>query len=121
MKRLVSVSGELHVLMKAVAGIRALAARSIDSPDDSETLALSISSLLVLVEERLRLVDRATRDAIDPSLAWCQVNAAIPTTEGDLVLVGWSEKKQASRARREWKHARRRGRLREGETRTKNR
>jgi hypothetical protein len=68
--------------------------------------------MLVLLVERLRLVDRAVRGTIDPRLAWWPENDADLSpgdpSEEDVRLVAWSDRKLARHHRAEWKRTRRR-------------
>lgn len=73
-RKAVSLSNELHVLIRAVDGARVLADRSTDSTLDDTSVPSSIEASLVLVVERLRLLDRVVRDAVDPRLLWCDEN-----------------------------------------------
>jgi hypothetical protein len=81
-----------------------------DDPDLPEAVA----SMLVLVTERLRLIDRVVRGATDPRMAWCPENDADGSpgdpSEDDVRLEAWSDRKLARHHRRQWKRAR--GRLR---------
>jgi hypothetical protein len=119
MVRKISVSNELHVLLQAIDGIRALAERGAEGDVDNESsgdraIARAAAALLVLVRERLRLLDRVVRDVVDPALLWCADNQALPAPEPltdddhDVALKTWSDKKTARRLRRGWKAAKKR-------------
>jgi hypothetical protein len=113
-RKAVSLSGELHLLLKAVDGIRELADSLSMSSFEDGAVALSIASGLSLVKERLRLLDRAVRGTVDPWLLWCEENDAVPPLdEGaddveDVVLRSRSEKRTVRRLRKDLKRAKRR-------------
>lgn len=59
-------------------------------------------AVLVLVRERLVLLERGIRDTIDPRHLSCPENEAIedaPADDGDVLLRAWSPKKEAKRLR----------------------
>jgi hypothetical protein len=117
----VSLSGELHMLMRAVDGARDIAERLNESRFHDGNLPLSLAASLALVRERLRLLDRAVRGSVDPRLLWCPENDAVPllsdgTDDGnDVRLNTWSDDDVVRRRRREWKAALRQRRRNEGE------
>jgi hypothetical protein len=108
-KRVISISSELQLLLEGVQGVYLLNRRFIESFGMEEELPESISALLAILIERLRLMDRAVRGSIDPHVAWCVENDAArhgDPNEKDLVLPEWSEKRLARHHRAAWKRAR---------------
>jgi hypothetical protein len=65
-KKTVSLSNELRLATDAVGGVKRLVRHLLDSygGDDPEVLA-ALDTVLVVVGERLRLLDRAVRGTID--------------------------------------------------------
>jgi len=110
-KRTVSVSNELHLTMDAILGVRRLTRMWIDNCGlDIDDVPEAISALLVILVERLRLLDRVARGTVDPRLVWCPENDA-DRSPGDaadknLRLVAWSDRKLARHHRVEWQRAR---------------
>jgi len=108
-KRVISMSSELQLLIEGVGGIYALNRRFIENFGMEAELPENISSLLAILIERLRLLDRAVRGAVDPRLAWCIENDAFrhgDPGETDLVLPEFTEKQAAQHHRAHWKRAR---------------
>ncbi len=114
MRKTVSLSNELHVIMDSIRGVRSLTKQWIDSFGMDADIPQQVSALLVVLMDRIRLVDRAVRGTVDPHLVWSPENDAhdIPgdPNEEDVVLVAWSERRLARHHRAEWKRAK--GRLR---------
>jgi len=110
----VSLSGELHMLIRAIDGTRDIAERLNESMFHDGNLPLAIAANLALVRERLRMLDRAVRGAIDPRLLWCADNDATPLLSdgandgNDICLDAWSNEEAARWHRREWRAAKRR-------------
>lgn len=106
----VSLSEELHHLIRTIDGVRELAERLNESLFHDGSSPLSIASSLIMVKERLRLIDRVVRGDVDPRILWCAQNdALLPTDEGtDVVLWIRSEKEAVRRLRKELKAAKRR-------------
>ena len=113
----VSLSHELHLLLGGIDGSRILAKRvpeaSFENPKEQRELAGAVVSMLVVLAERLRLLDRVARDIVDPGLLLCPQNEALPpdTDERGIVLPCWSDKKLARKHRKAWKSAQRRYQL----------
>jgi hypothetical protein len=116
-RKAVSLSNELYHLIRTVDTVRELAQRVGESSFDEGAPTLLIASALVIVKERLRLIDRAVRGTVDPFLLWCRENDAIepiddsPDAEGeddDVLLQFWSDKKTVRRLRRDLRSAKRR-------------
>jgi hypothetical protein len=105
-KRAVSLSNEVQLVMDAVRGVHALTRKFIDSYGMETELPETISALLVVLVERLRLADRVLRGSEDPHLLWCPENDASTAREGDdHVLPAWSDKRLARHHRTELKRA----------------
>lgn len=115
-RKRISLSHELDLVMKSIAGTKQLAILLADSPPETGLLTWSVVAVLTAVEERVRLLDRAVRGTVDPLLLWCAENNAMSATdsedEADIFLVEWSDKRRARQHRRELKRARWRLRLR---------
>jgi hypothetical protein len=95
-------------------GMRILTEKWCDASFNREELprlAHALHGSLVLVRERLALLDCAVRDTLDPRYLSCKENRAFATTEGDdadVVLRSWSAKKTAAKLRQEADQAARR-------------
>jgi hypothetical protein len=117
-KRVISLSNELQLLMEGIRGVHSLTCKFIDSYGMETALPENISALLVVLIERLRLVDRVVRGTVDPRLAWSPENdsrlSPSDPREEDVLLQAWSERRLARHHRREWKRAR--ARLKEKKT-----
>lgn len=105
-ERSVSLSDELHSLFKTVEGARVLVEHVIHSPDDeprySTQVAHSVVAILVMLTERIRLLDRIVRGTIDPQVIACRQNEALPIKEGDeddVVLTAWSTRSDSTTTR----------------------
>jgi hypothetical protein len=98
-KKRISVSSELHQLALAASGLRLLASRLRDAPEDPESrdTGTAVASLLLLLTERLRLVERAVRGTIDPAVIWNRENDAEGLDEA-VTLTSW-ETNPGGRAR----------------------
>ena len=109
-RKAVSLSDELHHLIRTVDGLRELAERLNESTIHDGTLPLSIASSLVLVRERMRLIDRVVRGTVDPRILWSVENEALPSVRDgdDVILRAWSDEETVRRLRREWRSAKRR-------------
>ena len=108
-KRVISLSSELQLLLEGVRGVYLLNRRFIESFGMETELPESVSALLAILIERLRLVDRVVRGTVDPHVAWCTENDAArhgEPNEKDLVLPEWSERRLARHHRAAWKRAR---------------
>lgn len=107
----ISLSSELHLTTLAIDGVRLLTEQWKElhfTEDELPRLAHAIHSTLVLVRERLLLLDRAVRDTVDPRHLACQENAPIEEAfveDRDVVLRAWSPKKEAKRLRRDAERA----------------
>lgn len=107
-RKSVSLSSELHLVARTIDATRILTEQWKElhlNEDDLPRLARALHATLVLVRERLTLVDRAVRGTLDPRHLFCQENEALDELpgddEGDVVLRPWSPKKTAERLRRD--------------------
>lgn len=106
-RRKVSLSSEFHLLSRAMDGMQLITRQWRDGHFNQEELprlAHALHATLVLLRERLVILDFAVRDTLDPRLVFCGENQAfeeLPGDDGDVVLRSWSAKKTAERLRRE--------------------
>jgi hypothetical protein len=113
-RKAISLSGELHLLMRVTETLRRITEGLCETRFHDTELASAIAGCMTILKERLRLLDRAIRGAIDPRLLWCEENDAItlnPSTtgdDGDVVLKVWSDRQAARHHRKAWKTAKRR-------------
>lgn len=118
MSKRISLSDELTLLFEGVQGARGLVEKVThnqcsDDRESAET-AHAVVALLVLLTERLRLLDRVVRGTVDAAVLSCPQNEANPPTdevrkgEEDVVLRAWNAKRLLRHHRTEWKRARRR-------------
>lgn len=110
-KKTLSLSNELHLMIGAMRGVHRLTRCWIENfhgMDDPE-VPEAVASMLVLVIERLRLIDRVVRGVVDPRLALCPDNdvdlSPGDPSEDDVRLETWSDSKLARHHRRQWKRA----------------
>lgn len=111
-RKTVSLSSELHLVARALDGIRLLSEQWKElhfNEDDLPRVAHALHAVSVLVRERLLLLDRGVRDTIDPRLLACEENRVVdaPSDDGDVVLRPWSTKKTVERLRRDAERAER--------------
>lgn len=110
-KREISMSNELHLVARAIDGTRILTEKWKDGhfiESELPRLAQALHASLVLVRERLALVDCAIRDTLDPRYIFHPENEAFeaqPGDEGDVVLRSWSAKKAAAKLKQEAERA----------------
>lgn len=110
----VSLSSELHLVARALDGVRILSQQWKElhfTEDELPRLAHALHAIAVIVRERLLLLDRGVRDTIDPRLLSCEENRALeamPGDDGDVLLREWSTKKTADKLRKEADQAERR-------------
>lgn len=112
-RKTVSLSSELHLVARALDGVRLLSEQWKElhfNEEDLPRVAHALHAVSVLVRERLLLLDHCVRDTIDPRLLVCEENRAVdaPSDDGDVVLRPWSTKKSAERLRRAADRAERR-------------
>jgi hypothetical protein len=109
-KKTLSLSNELHLIIDAMGGVQRQVRHVIDdyAADDPDALA-GIDAMLVVLRERLRLLDRAVRGTLDPRLVWSPENDATHAPgdpeEDDVRLEVWSDRKLARHHRAERKRA----------------
>ena len=114
-KRSVSLSSELHLLVHATQATRILVERWCESPGRGDAFGFdelphAVSAALVILTERIRLLDRVVRGTIDPRLVRCAQNEALPreaSDEQDVRLSDWSPRQSARHHRAAWKRSRR--------------
>lgn len=113
-KKVVSLSSELHLVARALDGIRLLSEQWKEdhfTEDALPRVAHALHAVSVLVRERLVLLERGVRDTIDPRLLLCDENLALDDAsadEGDVLLRAWSTKKTADKLRQDADRAARR-------------
>ena len=106
-KKSVSLSNELHLLMDSLRGVRSLTKQWTDSFGMDADIPHHVSALLVILIERIRLMDRVIRGTVDPHLAWNSENDGSLSpgdpNEEDVLLIAWSERQLARHHRAELK------------------
>lgn len=109
----VSLSRELHLVARAIDGTRLMTEKWKElhfTEDELPRLAHAMHATLILVRERLVLLDGGVRDTLDPRHLACPENEAIeepPGDDEDVVLRAWSPKKEAVRLRKDAERAER--------------
>lgn len=96
----ISVSNELHLVSCSIDGMRLLTKQWTElhfTEEELPGLANALHATLVLVRERLALVDSAVRDVLDPRHMLCAENDATgeEMEGGDLTIPVWSAQKSA--------------------------
>jgi hypothetical protein len=81
-ERRVSLSNELHSLLSAIDGVRNPATASLELEVPPRRALDQIEAILILVVERVRLLDRAARGQEDPRIVWCRANDSVSALEG---------------------------------------
>jgi hypothetical protein len=106
-RKSVSLSNELHLMKDSIRGVRSLTKQWIDSFGMDADIPHQVSALLVVLIERIRLVDRVVRGTVDPHLVWSPETDADDCpgdpNEEDVVLSAWSERRLARHHRSEWR------------------
>lgn len=112
-RKAASLSNELHVITTAIEGVKRRAAHlGLDAGGEDGRDLQAIASQLTTLRDRLVLLDRVVRGAVDPRLLWCAENHALAMSkrgahdEQDVVFEVWSDRTEARRYRRLWKMAR---------------
>lgn len=106
-RRKISLSSELHLVARAIDGTRLMTEKWKElhfTDAELPRLAHALHATLVLVRERLVLLDRGIRDTLDPRHLLCQENEAHeehPGDDGDVLLHAWSAKKEAEKLRKD--------------------
>lgn len=107
----VSLSSELHLVTRAIDGMRLLGEKWRDGHFNQEELprlAHALHATMVLVRERLALLDCAVRDTLDPRYLFHPENQGfdpMPGDDGDVILKAWSAKKAAVKLKEEAERA----------------
>lgn len=110
----VSLSLELHLVSRALDGMRILTQQWKElhfTEEELPRLAHALHATLIIVRERMMLLDRGIRDTLDPRHLFCNENEALeeqPGDDGDVVLRAWSTKKTAEKLRKDADQAERR-------------
>lgn len=110
----VSLSLELHLVSRALDGMRLMTEKWKElhfTEEELPRLAHAMHATLVIVRERMMLLDRGVRDTLDPRHLFCNENEAFeaqPGDDADVVLRAWSTKKTAKRLREDADEAERR-------------
>lgn len=115
-RRTVSLASEVQLLSAAIRGARALT-DPLESPGSQPRVLVEVDAILTVVVERMRLVDRVLRGAVDPAALWCDANDGESVRNGDgdeneRRLVAWSDQRLARFHREERRRAKRRIRSR---------
>lgn len=107
-RRKVSLSIEVNLLLRTIDGMRVLTEKWRDghfNRAELPRLAHALHATLVLVRERLTILDCAIRDTLDPCYVLHAENEALePLADddsGDVVLHAWSAKKTAAKLKQE--------------------
>jgi hypothetical protein len=110
--RKVSLSLELHLISRALDGMKMMTGQWRDNhfiESELPRLAHALHATLVLVRERMVILECAVRDTLDPKYVLCEENEAfdplLGDDHGDVVLKAWSAKKEAEKLEREAKRA----------------
>src|SRR5690349_6208645 len=111
-RRKISLSSELHLVARAIDGTRLMTEKWKElhfTEAELPRLAHALHAMLVLLRERLVLLDCAVRDTLDPRYVFCEENEAfdpVPGDDhGDVVLKAWSARKEAETFERAAKRA----------------
>jgi hypothetical protein len=97
------MSNELHLVARTIDGTRILTEKWKDGhfiESELPRLAHALHATLVLVRERLALVDCAIRDTLDPRYLFHPENQAFEATpgdDGDVVLKAWGARRTAAK------------------------
>lgn len=111
---IVSLSCELDLVLRTIDAARLLTENWKEhhfTEEQLPRLAHAMHAMLVLVRERLVLLDRGVRDTLDPRHLLCPENEAFEEEageDGDVLLRGWSAKKEAAKLRENAQRAERR-------------
>lgn len=107
--RQISMAKELRTLADAVDALKMATDRQGDYPmQDAVGVARGVGAALVLLRERLLLLERVARGAASPSQVLCRENEAHIAPGGDpndLVITLWSAEELVQRWEHEWKVA----------------
>ena len=107
--RQISVAKELRTLADAVDALKMATDRQADYPlQDAVGVARGVGAALVLLRERLLLLERVARGSSSPSQVVCRENEAHVAhgeQPNDLVISLWSAEELVQRWEHEWKVA----------------
>lgn len=103
-KKAVSLSSELHLIVRTLDAVGLLLQQWAElhfSEDEVRRVAPGVHATVVLVRERVRLLDRVVRDTIDPRFLLMVENRGedpLPGDDDDIVLRAWSVEKTNAKA-----------------------
>lgn len=106
-RRKISLSLEVNLLARSIDARRILTEKWKElhfTEEELPRLAHAMHATLVIVRERLVLLDRGIRDTLDPRHLSCPENDALeelPGDDGDVVLRAWSPKKEAEKLQKD--------------------
>lgn len=106
-RRKTSLSLEVNLIARSIDAMRILSEKWKElhfTEEELPRLAHAMHATLVLVRERLVLLDRGIRDTLDPRHLSCPENEAFeaqPGDDGDAILRAWPPKKEAEKLRKE--------------------
>lgn len=106
-KKAASISSELHLIQRALDGVGLLLQQWVElhfSKDEVRRVAPAAHATIVLLRERVRLLERVVRDTVDPGLIVVSENRGhdpLPDDDHDLLLPVWSVGKTATKAQEE--------------------
>lgn len=107
--RQVSVAKELRTLGGAVDALKLAADRQTDQPfQDVVSFARAVGGALILLRDRLHLLERVVRRSANPSQVACrenEVHLAPGEMTSDLIIPLWSAEELVTRWEYEWKVA----------------
>lgn len=113
MRRAISLSRELWLIMRSLQGLRVLADYLHDLPAEApivrREIPSAISATLAIVEARLVMLDRVVTGDVNAALLWSPANDAgpPPAEDGapDVSIAEWSDGETVRKAREELKRA----------------
>lgn len=126
-KKAVRISSELHVILHALDAVGLLLQQWAElhfSGDEGRRVAPAAHAPIVLLRERVRLLERVVRDTVDPRLLLVSENRGhgpLPDDDHGLVLPVWSVEKTRMKAQEEADRSARRLRAIRERRRTKDR
>lgn len=106
-KKAVRISSELHVILHALDAVGLLLQQWAElhfSGDEGRRVAPAAHAPIVLLRERVRLLERVVRDTVDLRLLLTSENRGhdqLPDDDGNVVLPAWSVGTTEEKAREE--------------------
>ncbi len=102
-----SVARELLLLAANAHALVLAAERNLDSRGESHhDFTLAMAGSLLLLQDRLRLLERVVMGAANPSLILCPSNQADSSEEGPGIVREWSHEEEVQHLEAEWRGAR---------------